>query len=60
MTTLLPAAMLAEEVEQILETHLVRTPFMTSCGSATTSLAAPDRSSGLQSTDPTGTTHKVM
>jgi hypothetical protein len=42
MTTLLPAAMLAEEVEQILETHLVRTPFMTSCGSATTSLAAPD------------------
>lgn len=42
MTTLLPAAMLAEEVEQILETHLVRTPFMTRGGSATTSLAAPD------------------
>ena len=60
MTTLLPAAMLAEEVEEILETHLVRTPFMTRGGSATTSLAAPHPAPVLQTTDPTGTTHKVM
>jgi hypothetical protein len=65
MTTLLPAAMLAEEVEQILENTSssmavwVRTPFMTSCGSATTSLAAPDPAPVFRP-PPTGTTHKVM
>jgi hypothetical protein len=42
MTTLLPAAMLAAGGRADTRNTSSEDPFMTSCGSATTSLAAPD------------------
>ena len=79
MTTLLPAAMLAEEVEQILENTdpdqrwrvtaaqkhpragcLGEDPFHDQLRLSHYQSGRPGPSSSLQTTDPTGTTHKVM
>jgi hypothetical protein len=60
MTTLLPAAMLAEEVEQILENTSGEDPFHDQLRLSHYQSGRPGPSSSLQTTDPTGTTHKVM